>query len=54
MENEQEKAHIFSVHELGIQLSRYVWRPVAPGNEILTHDEILQAELVFCPINKWQ
>jgi len=45
MENEQEIVHIFSVHEPGTRLSRYVWRPVAPGNEILTYDEILQAEL---------
>jgi len=41
MENEQQAVHIFSVHEPGSRSSTYVLRPVAPGKETLTNEEIL-------------
>lgn len=42
--NEQEVVHIFSVHEPGTRSSSFVWLPVQSGHEILTDEEILEAE----------
>jgi hypothetical protein len=40
-----QDVHIFSVHEPGTRSSSFVWLPVEVGQEQLTDDEILAAEL---------
>ena len=44
MGSEEAPVHIFSVHEPGTRSSTYVWRPVEPGHEQLTDEEVLRAE----------